>query len=58
MRGVRVGTADHTHEQLVACFAGHLAALGQVLQAEEHALAGAATDIGGGNSDLGNVGHE
>jgi hypothetical protein len=36
--GVGVGAADDAHEQLVARFARDLAAFGQVLQAEEHAL--------------------
>ncbi len=33
-------------------------ALGQVLQAEEHALAGAATDVGGRDPDLCGMSHE
>ncbi|MCY1299044.1 hypothetical protein D9M68_681990 [compost metagenome] len=54
---VRVGAADHAHQQRVAGGAGGLRGFGQVLQAEEHALAGAATDVGGGDLDLGYVGH-
>src|SRR5690606_4695468 len=57
VRGIGIGAADHAHEQLVTGRARHLAALGQVLQAEEYALAGAATDVGGGDSDLCCVGH-
>ena len=58
MGGIGIGAADHPQKQLVARGAWHLAALRQVLQTEEHALAGTATDIGGGNLDLGNMGHE
>ncbi len=54
---VRVGAADHAQQQRVARGAGHLRGLGQVLQAEEHALAGAAAHVGGGNPDLGRVRH-
>ncbi|MDT4861584.1 hypothetical protein FQZ97_961950 [compost metagenome] len=57
VRRIRIGAADHAHEQLVAGFTRNLAALGQVLQAEEHALAGAAADVGGGDLHLGYVGH-
>src|SRR5690606_28162641 len=57
VRGVGVGTADDAHEQLVAGLARHLAALGQILQAEEHTLAGAAPHVGGGNSHLGYLRH-
>lgn len=39
--------ADHPLEQFVARGAGRAARLGQVLQTEEHALAGAAAHIGG-----------
>ncbi|MNE22258.1 hypothetical protein D3C80_1154590 [compost metagenome] len=50
---VRIGAADHAQQQLVTRRARHLAGLRQVLQTEEHTLAGAATDIGGRNLDLG-----
>ena len=36
----------------------HLAAGRQVLQAEEHALAGTAAHVGGGDSDLGCMSHK
>jgi len=49
---VGVGAADHAHQQLVARFARHLRRFRQVLQAEEHALAGAAAHVGGGDLDL------
>ncbi len=55
--GVRVGAADDAQEELVAGCAGLLASGGQVLQAEENAFAGAATEVGGGDFDLGGVGH-
>ncbi len=57
VRGIGVGAADHAHEQPVARLARHPAALRQVLQAEEHALAGPATHVGGWNLHLGYVGH-
>ena len=50
---VGVGAADDALKQPVARAARHLAALRQVLQAKEHALAGAAPDVGGGNAKLG-----
>ena len=54
---VRVGAADHAQQQRVAGRAGNLRRFGQILQAEEHALAGAATHVGGGNFDLRCVSH-
>lgn len=57
VRGIGVGTADHPHEQPVARLAGDPAGFRQVFQAEEHALAGAAAQVGGGDADLGWVGH-
>ena len=48
-----VGAADDTHQQLVTRRAGLLRWLGQVLQAKENAFAGAATQVGGGDFDLG-----
>ena len=47
----------HPHEQPVARLAGDPAGFRQVFQAEEHALAGAAAQVGGGDADLGWVGH-
>src|SRR5690606_41832527 len=38
---VRIGAADHAQQQLVARLAGHAGALGQVVELEEHAFAGA-----------------
>ena len=58
MRAVRIRATNHPHKQLVAGSARDLAALRQVLQAEEHALAGTATHVGGGNLDLGYVSHD
>src|SRR5690606_27998459 len=49
--------ADHPHEQPVPGLARHLTGRGQVLQTEEHTLAGTATHVGGGNSDLCGFGH-
>src|SRR5690606_19797189 len=57
MRCVGVGTADHPHEQPVPRLARHLAGFGQVLKTEENTLAGTATHVGGGNSDLCGFGH-
>lgn len=57
VRGIGVGTADHPHEQPIARLAGDPAGFRQVFQAEEHALAGAAAQVGGGDADLGWVGH-
>ena len=56
---VRVRAADHAQQQRITRRARHLRGLGQVLQAEEHALAGTAAHVGGGNADLrrGNRGH-
>ncbi|MOA23093.1 hypothetical protein D3C78_1436950 [compost metagenome] len=54
---VRVGAADYPQQQCVTGRARHLRALRQVLEAEEHAFAGAATDVGGGDFDLGYVSH-
>ena len=50
---VRIGTADDTQQQCIARGTGHLCRNGQILQAEEHALAGAATHVGGGDFYLG-----
>ena len=50
---IRVRAADHAQQQCVACVAGLLRAFGQVLQAKEHTLAGAATHVGGGDLGLG-----
>ena len=49
---VRVGAADHPQQQGIARGARHLRRFGQVLEAEKHALAGAATHVGGGDLDL------
>mmetsp|Transcript_26275 Transcript_26275/g.62214 ORF Transcript_26275/g.62214 Transcript_26275/m.62214 type:complete len:211 (+) Transcript_26275:3988-4620(+) len=49
---VGVRAADHAQQQLVSRRTWLLAGLGQVLQAEEHTLAGAAAHIGGGNANL------
>src|SRR5690606_15165379 len=57
MRCVGIGTADHPHEQPVPGLARHLTGRGQVLQTEEHARAGTATHVGGGNSDVCGFGH-
>ncbi len=54
---IRIGRADHAHQQRIACGARHLRGLGQVLQAEEHALAGATAHVGGGNTELREEGH-
>ena len=58
VRTVRIGAADHAHEQVVTRLARHLTALGQILQTEEHAFTGTATNVGGGNFDLGCMSHE
>jgi hypothetical protein len=50
---VRVGTADHAQQQPVTRRTGNLRGLREVLQAEEHAFAGAATHVGGGDFKLG-----
>lgn len=50
---VRVGAADYPQQQRIAGGTWNLRLLGQVLQAEEHAFAGAAADVGGGDFDLG-----
>src|SRR5690606_3820052 len=52
-RGVGVRTANYSHEQLAAGLAWDLSALRQVLQPEKHALAGAATHVGGRDFHLG-----
>ncbi len=52
VRCIGVRAADHAQEQPVTRLARHLAGLGEIMQAEEHALAGAATHVGGGNPDL------
>src|SRR5690606_33695176 len=57
MGGIGIGTADYAHEQLVTRLTRYLAWLRQVLQAKEHALAGAAAHVGSGDSDLCWVGH-
>ncbi len=49
---IGIGAADHPQQQGVTGCARQLGRLGQVLQVEEHALAGAATHVGGGNLDL------
>ncbi len=58
MGGIGIGTADYAHEQLVTRLTRYLAWLRQVLQAKEHALAGAAAHVGSGNLDLGYMSHE
>ncbi len=50
---VGIGRADHAHQQRITRRARHLGGNGQVLQAEEHAFAGAAAHVGGGNAELG-----
>ena len=55
--GVGVGAADDAQQQGVTGGASLLCPRRQVLQAEEHALAGAATQVGGGDADLCDVGH-
>ena len=55
--GIRVRAADHALEQPVTCDTRHLRAGGQVLQAEERALAGAPAHINGGDTDLRYGGH-
>jgi len=54
---IRIGAADHAHQQCVARRAGRLRGFGQVLQAKEHAFAGAAAHVRCGNPDLGCVCH-
>lgn len=54
---VGVGAAYYPQQQCVTGGAGDLRLLGQVLQAEEHAFAGAATDVGGGDFYLRYVCH-
>ena len=54
---VRVGAANHPQQQGVACRARHMGRCGQILETEEHALAGAATHVSGGDSDLRYVCH-
>ena len=49
---VRVGAADYAQQQGVAGRAWNLGRFRQVSQAEEHAFAGAAAHVGGGNLDL------
>ncbi|MNH27415.1 hypothetical protein D3C79_875270 [compost metagenome] len=52
-----VGAADDAQQQCVAGSARDLGALRQVVEAKKHAFAGAATDVGGRNSDLRYVSH-
>ncbi len=52
---VRVGAADHAQQQRIACGARHAGLVRQVVQLEEHALAGAAAQIGGGDPALGRI---
>jgi hypothetical protein len=54
---VRVGAADHAQQEAVARCAGDLRRCGQVLQAEEHAFAGAAAHVDGGDFNLWYVDH-
>ena len=54
---VRVRAADHTQQEVIPGFARDLCRFRQILQPKEHALAGAATHVGGGNFYLGRVGH-
>ena len=54
---VRIGAANHAQQQGITGCARHLSHGRQVQQAEEHALAGAATHIRCGNSDLRWVSH-
>ncbi|KAG1165987.1 hypothetical protein G6F35_018456 [Rhizopus arrhizus] len=54
---VGVGAANHAHQQRVARRARHAGGFGQVIQLEEHAFAGAAAHVGGGNLGLGSMGH-
>ena len=54
---VRIGRADHAAQQCVPRRSRHLRPFGQVLQAEEHAFRRAAAHVGGGDADLGDVGH-
>ncbi len=53
---VGIGRADHAQAQGVAGRAGDLRGLGQVVQAEEHALRRAAAQVGGGDAELGREG--
>ena len=50
--GVGVGAADHAQQQGITRRARHLRRFRQLIAQEEHALAGAATQIGGGNPEL------
>ncbi|MCY1242949.1 hypothetical protein D9M72_559470 [compost metagenome] len=54
---VGVGAADHAQQQCVARRAWQLRGLRQILQAKEHAFAGAAAHIGGRDFDLGHISH-
>src|SRR5690606_37727025 len=54
---VGIGRTDHPHQQRVTRRAGHARGFGQVFQAEEHALGGAAAHVGGGDAELCDVGH-
>ncbi|CFN99674.1 Uncharacterised protein [Bordetella pertussis] len=54
---VRVGAADHPQQQRVARRSRHLGRGRQVLQAEEHALAGAPAHVGGADLELGKESH-
>ncbi len=49
---IGIGAADHPQQQGIACGPRDLRRLGQVLDAEKHTLAGAATHVGGGDLDL------
>ena len=53
---VAASIAPHAQVRVNAAEALH-PVIRQVLQAEEHALAGAATHVGGGNPDLGLLAH-
>jgi hypothetical protein len=50
---IRIRRTDHAHQQRIPRSARHLRFLRQVFQHEEHALAGAAAHVGGGDHELG-----
>ena len=54
---VRIGAADHAQQQRIARRSRRLGRGWQVLQAEEHALAGAPAHVGGADLELGKESH-
>lgn len=54
---IRIRATDHPQQQRIARRPRLLCGRRQILQAEEHALAGAAAQVGGGDAELGQMGH-